>query len=159
MTTATAMTTGTHDAATDVELATFYVADVWMGIDILHVQEVLRDLDVTVVPHARECVRGVVNLRGDVVTVIDVRTVLGLGRSEITEHSRNVILAFGEERVGLLVDRTGDVIQTQQSKLEPPPPNVGVAEGRVLSSVLTLETDLLAIVNVEELLATGEDQQ
>ena len=66
------------NAATELQFTTFYVGDILLGVDIQQVQEINRQLSVTDVPHSKDYVRGVINLRGDVATVIDLRTILGL---------------------------------------------------------------------------------
>src|SRR5271157_3269765 len=99
------------ETAAEVELATFFVADLLLGIPIRKVEEISRYSSVTPVPGASESVCGVISLRGEVVTVLDLRTVLGLGKTEPTRQTRNVIVQAGGERIGLLVDRVADVVR------------------------------------------------
>lgn len=143
----------------EVEFASFYIGDLLMGVDIQQLQEINRHLDTTAIPHAPGCVKGVVNLRGEVVTVLDLKAILGLGHADITPESRNVIVNIAGEKFGLLVGRIADVVITQQDEIEPSPANVGGVEGRFFKGVYKLESELLVVLNVEEvILAEGQDQ-
>lgn len=93
------------------------------------------------------------NLRGEVVTVIDLRVVFGLSPGEVTRSARNIVLTSGEERISLLVDRIADVVTARKDKIESPPGNLSGIEDRFFSGVYRLENELLLIVDVEEVLA------
>ena len=135
-------------AAGETEFATFCVGDLFLGIGIGAIQEIGRYVEPTVVPHAPECVRGVV-------TVIDLRTVLELGRCEATKQTRNIIVNAGGERIGLMADRVADVVKVNPDDLEPPPANVGGADGRYFAGVHKLEKELLVILDLNEVLASA----
>ena len=135
------------------QFATFYVGNLLLGVDIRQVQEINRQLDVTDVPQAPECVRGVINLRGEVTTVIDLRTILGLELSEVTRTSRNLIVNSGGESIGFLVDKISDIITLRSDQINPPPTNIKGVQGRYFSGVHTLESEILVLLNVEEALA------
>ncbi len=138
--------------AAELQLATFYVGELLLGLEIDQVQEINRCLDVTVVPHAPDWVRGVINLRGDVVTVIDLRTVLGLERGTVTKDSRNLIVNVSGELVGLCVDRIADIIAVSRGDVIPPPPNIGAVDERFFSGVFTGKNDIVAVLNLQEAL-------
>jgi purine-binding chemotaxis protein CheW len=140
-------------AVNELEFATFYVGNVLLGIEIRDVQEINRNLDLTVVPHGPAQVRGVMNLRGEVVTVIDLRVVFGLPPGEVTRSTRNIVLSSGDERISLLVDRIADVVSAREAEIESPPGNLSGIEDRFFSVVYKLENELLLIVDVEEVLA------
>ena len=139
-----------------VELVTFYVGDFLFGAEIRYVEEINRHIDLTPVPHAPASVRGVANLRGEVVTVLDLRTVLGLESAESTKNMRNVIVNAGGERTGLLVDRIADVVNARRSEIDPPPANLAAVHGRFLQGVYKLDRELLTVLNVPEVLASGD---
>ena len=143
-------------ASSEMQLATFYVGDMLLGLEIGKVQEINRCLDATTVPHAPRWVRGVINLRGDVVTVIDLRTVLGLDRGTVTKDSRNLIVNVSGELVGLCVDRIADIITVKYEDVIPPPPNISSVDERFFSGVFTGETDIVAILNLEAALESGK---
>ena len=87
-------------ASSTLQIATFYVDSLLIGLQIHQVQEINRQLEVTAVPQSPEFVKGVINLRGEVVTVVDLRRVLGLNTGEITESWRNVIIHHNGETRG-----------------------------------------------------------
>ncbi|MCO6043801.1 chemotaxis protein CheW [Aeoliella sp. ICT_H6.2] len=153
------MTTETSSAtfvdSRSLRLATFYVGDMLLGLEIDQVQEINRCLDVTTVPHAPNWVRGVINLRGDVVTVIDLRTVLGLERGTVTKDSRNLIVNLSGELVGLCVDRIADIITVAKDDVIPPPSNISVVDQKFFSGVATIEQDIVAVLNLNEALETS----
>ncbi len=135
------------------QYATFYVGNLLLGIDIGQVQEINRQLDVTNVPQAPKCVRGVINLRGEVTTVIDLRTILGLEQTEVTENSRNLILNFQGETLGFLVDRVSDITALKSSEVDPPPSNIKGIQGKYFLGVHALETEILVLLNLDVVLA------
>ena len=147
-------TVSTCVGASELQLATFYVGDLLLGLEIDQVQEINRCLDVTTVPHAPDWVRGVINLRGDVVTVIDLRSVLGLERGTVTKDSRNLIVNVSGELVGLCVDRISDIITVSRDDVIPPPPNISELDERFFSGVFTGENDIVAVLNLQEALET-----
>ena len=140
----------------DVEYSTFYIGEQLVGIDIQKVQEINRMLEFTRVHHAPRCVKGVANLRGEVVTVVDPRVILGLDPIELAVDSRNVIVTSRNERIGLLVDRIGDVVSVSTDAIEPPPANAGGLDGRFFKGVITLESELLVVLDTEEILSAGD---
>ena len=121
-----------RSAKTD-QIATFYVGELLLGLDIDGVQEINRLLEITPVAHAADCVCGVINLRGDVVTVLDLRTILQLPATEIGPNTRNVIIRSQDESIGLLVDQVADILAIPQDEISPPPANVSGVDGRFFS--------------------------
>ena len=142
----------------EVQLVTFYVGELLLGAEIQYVEEINRQVDLTPVAHAHESVRGVMNLRGEVVTVLDLRSILGLGRTETTKSTRNVIVNAGGESIGLLVDRIADVVNAQWSEIKPPPANLTGVDGRFLQGVYELEHELLAVLDIAEVLEAASDE-
>ncbi|MBP7933728.1 MAG: chemotaxis protein CheW [Phycisphaerae bacterium] len=156
----TATLTPPRNLAQEMEYATFYVGEILLGVDIGQMEEINRQLEVTVVPHAPPFVRGVVNLRGEVVTVVDPRVILGLPITEVSATSRTVIVRHRGEQIGLLVDRIADVVRISAGEMEPPPANVSGVEGRFFKGVYKLQTELLIVLDVETALsAPASDRQ
>ena len=137
----------------ELQLATFYVGDILLGVDIRQVQEINRQLSVTKVPHSKTYVRGVINLRGDVATVIDLRTILGLPSTEVTRESRNLIVHSEGELIGFLVDRISDILPLSSNEISPPPTNIDGVDGSLFQGVIKLEKELLIILDVDAVLA------
>lgn len=132
------------------QIVTFRVDDCLVGLDILEVREINRFLDITPVQHAPEYVLGLMNLRGQMVTVFDLGVRLGLTPREISSESHNVILK--NEPVGLLVDAIGEVVQAEGHEIEAPPANLHDIEGEFIAGVLELVDGVLVILSAEKLL-------
>lgn len=137
----------------ELQFVTFYVGDILLGIDIRQVQEINRQLSVTEVPHSAGYVKGVINLRGEVATVVDLRTILKLPVGNETRESRNLVVHFQGESIGFLVDRVSDILTIERRNINPPPTNVDGVDGRLISGVSALEKELLVILDVDALLA------
>ena len=136
----------------NLDLATFFIGEALCGMDILKVQEINKLLDMTKVPHAPEYVKGILNLRGQIVTVIDLGRKLGLSITQFNPGTRNIIVNFQNEYIGFLVDRIGDVVKADIDKIEPPPSNIVGVQGSYFKGVLKTEKHLIGILNLEEVL-------
>ena len=135
-----------------VELATFYVSDALCGMDILNVQEINKPIDMTSVPQAPDYVMGIINLRGQIVTVIDLAKKLGLATTELTESCRNIIVNSGNEHVGLMVAKIGDVVAADWGKVEAPPANISGLQGAYFTGVFKTENSLIGILDADRVL-------
>ena len=143
---------GTENETGTVELATFYVGEALCGMDILKVQEINKLMEMTSVPQAPDYVMGILNLRGQIVTIIDLGKKLGLDTTELTESSRNIIVNTKGEYVGLLVTRISDVVDADWDKVEAPPANIGGVQGRYFKGVFKTDSRLVGILDVEKVL-------
>ncbi|MBF0226707.1 MAG: chemotaxis protein CheW [Desulfobacterales bacterium] len=135
-----------------MELATFYVGEALCGIDILNIQEINKNVDVTWVPQAPEYVLGVLNLRGRIVTVMDLGKKLGLFSIEPSKTNRNIIVDSNDEHIGLIVSKISDVLVAEADSIEPAPANIGGVQGRFFVGVFKTEKTLVGILDVEEVL-------
>ena len=131
------------------QFVTFRIDRHLLGLDVLGVREINRVVDMTPVPRAPDHVRGLVNLRGQILTVFDLGARLGLGARRIGRSTHNVILK--SDAVGLLVDAIGEVIQADIEDIEAPPANVGGIEGEFIDGVVKLEKELLVILSADKL--------
>jgi purine-binding chemotaxis protein CheW len=136
-----------------VELATFYVGGALCGMDILKVQEINKLMEMTKVPQAPSYVMGILNLRGQIVTIIDLGKKLGLTEIEINESSRNIIVNSDNEYIGLLVSRISDVVEADWQKVEAPPANIGGVQGIFFKGVFKMEDRLIGILDADRVLA------
>ena len=134
------------------QCATFYINNQLIGIDIRLVREINRSVATTPVPHAAATVRGVINLRGDVLTILDVAARLGLPHADVSCESRIVIVNWAAERIGLFVDRVGDVVRTAGLELAPPPANLHGWDRRMLVGVCRVDGELLVLLETDLLL-------
>ncbi len=139
-----------------VELATFYVGNALCGMDILKVQEINKIMQMTKVPQAPEYVLGILNLRGQIVTIIDLGKKLGLGETDLNQDPRNIIVNSAGGHVGLLVKRISDVIEADMEKQEHPPANMGGIQGEFFTGVYKTEKELIGILNVEKVLSIDD---
>ena len=135
-----------------VELASFFVGEALCGMDILKVQEVNKLIEMTRVPQAPEYVLGILNLRGEIVTIIDLGKKLGLKSTELNHKTRNMIVNSNGEHIGLMVEQISDVIQAEWEKIEPPPANIGEVQGKYFTGVFKTEDRLIGILDVEKVL-------
>ncbi len=138
----------------EVELATFWCDHLLLGVELAEVEEINRHTAVTPVPGAPDCVRGLINLRGEVVTVLDLKTILGLGSTQIGPGTRNVIVRCQDERIGLLVDGVSDVVRAKREELLPCPANFGQADTRYFHAVYRMDGRLLVVLDVAAATAT-----
>ncbi len=153
------MTTGVDEGSTNDplnQLVTFRLEDESYGINVMQVQEVLRVTEIAPVPGAPPYVLGIINLRGNVVTVIDTRTRFGLPPGEVDDASRIVIIESEQQVVGILVDSVAEVVELRNSQIDSAP-NVGNEESsRYIQGVATRNDDLLIVVDLNKLLSDSE---
>jgi purine-binding chemotaxis protein CheW len=135
---------------------TFMLAGEKYGINVMQVREVLRDIEIAPVPGAPSYVLGIINLRGNVVTVIDTRSRFGLATIDTNEESRIIIIETMDQTLGLLVDSIADVADILQSEIEVTP-NVGNDESsKYIQGVHSRDGELLILVSVEKVLNDKE---
>ncbi|GLP94950.1 chemotaxis protein CheW [Paraferrimonas sedimenticola] len=135
---------------------TFKLDDEVYGINVMQVQEVLRYTDIAPVPGTPEYVLGIINLRGNVVTVIDTRRRFGLSPGGVDQHSRIVIIEAEKQVVGILVDSVAEVVDLGSSEIDSAP-HLGTEESaRFIQGVSHREEELLILVDLNKLLSDKE---
>jgi purine-binding chemotaxis protein CheW len=132
------------------QYCTFYVDGQCFGIDVLKVQEIIRYQDMTGVPLAPPAVRGLINLRGQIVTAIDLRRRLEFRERPAEQLPLNVVVQTDDGAVSLLVDEIGDVLDVPDRDIENPPETVHGAARSLLVGVHQGADRLLQILNVDE---------
>ncbi len=135
-------------------LASFFLAGEEYGVDVKQVQEIRRVAEITSVPRAPEFVRGVINLRGRILPVLDLRRRLGLGEVVVDRVSRIVVVRLKQRLLGLLVDGASQVLKVPVSNVEPAPEEVVQKGGDYIRGVAKLADRLIILVDLERLLAT-----
>jgi len=150
-------TIASNDAEDEVlQWVTFRLANETYGINVMQVQEVLRFSDIAPVPGAPPYVLGIINLRGNVVTVIDTCQRFGLPPIEMTDNTRIVIIETDHQVIGILVDAVAEVVYLKRSEIETTP-NVGNDESaKFIQGVSHREGELLILVDLNKLL--GEEE-
>jgi purine-binding chemotaxis protein CheW len=134
-------------------LATFFLDREEYGVDVRQVQEIRRMSEITTVPRAPEFIRGVINLRGRILPVLDLKRKLGLGEVEAGRATRIVVVRVGERLLGLLVDGASQVLKVAVSHIEPPPEEVLEKGGDYIRGVAKLDDRLIILVDLGRLLA------
>ena len=135
------------------QFCTFYVSRQCYGIDVLHVQEVVRSQPLTRVPLAGSMVRGLMNLRGQIVTAIDMRQRLELSASDNASEEINVVLQTTDGAVALLVDEIGDVLEVTESEFERPPETLRGPVRALIQGAYKLPGELLVVLDPHRIIA------
>ena len=134
-------------------LATFFLAGEEYGVDVRLVQEIIRLSEITQVPRAPQFVKGVINLRGRIIPVIDLKRKLGLGEVEPTRQARIVVVKVRDRLMGLLVDGASQVLKVPLSLIEAAPEEVVEIDASYIRGVAKLEHRLIILVDLQKVLA------
>jgi len=139
-----------------LQWVTFKLEQETYGVNVMQVQEVLRYSDIAPVPGAPSYVLGIINLRGNVVTVIDTRSRFGLLPADVTDNTRVVIIESDKQVIGILVDSVAEVVYMKASEIELAP-NVGTDESaKFIKGVCNRDEELLILVDLDKLLNDEE---
>jgi purine-binding chemotaxis protein CheW len=139
-----------------LQWVTFKLDKETYGINVMQVQEVLRHTEIAPVPGAPMYVMGIINLRGNVVTVIDTRARFGLESAEITDNTRIVIIEAETQVIGILVDSVAEVVYLKASDIDAAP-NIGNDESaKFIQGVSNRDGELLILVDLDKLLSDDE---
>ena len=143
------------EAASDDQVTqwgTFRLGDEIYGVNVMQIREVLRYTEITPVPGAPYFVLGIINLRGNVVTVIDTRIRFGLSPGEIDNNTRIVIVEVDKQVIGMLVDSVAEVTYLNESEIEKAP-NVGNEEtSKFITGVCNKHDELLILIDLERMI-------
>ena len=149
------------------QFVTFWIDQYLFGVNILNVREINSHTNATPVPLAQEAIRGLINLRGQIFTLLDLRFLLGLGHLRLTADTQNIILKTGtdnnasgdnaSDRVGFMVDKIGDIITVDDEELEAPPANTGDIDAYYLSRVIKLPNTVASIIDIDHVLRMKEE--
>jgi len=132
--------------------STFTLDDRYVGVPVERVQEVMRSQPLTPVPLAHEHVRGLLNLRGQIVTTLDLRARLGLPARGAEEPTANVIVMTEDGPLSLLVDRLGDVVAVTEEQFEPPPDTLRSDTRHLIKGAYKLDDALLLDLDLDKTL-------
>lgn len=137
------------------QLCTFLIDGMLFGVDVIHVQEVIRYQEMTIVPLASSTVRGLINLRGQIVTAIEMRARLGLAPRSSDELPTNVVMTTSDGVVSFLVDEIGDVLEVEAGSFERGPETMGAAFRDLVPGVFKLDGKLLLLLDAERVANLG----
>jgi len=136
-------------SATQQQFCTFFIQGMMFGVEVETVQEVIRHQEMTVVPLAPEAIAGLINLRGQIVTAIDLRRRLGVSDRPESDLPMNVVVRTGEGAVSLLVDEIGDVLEVNENDFEHAPNTLASHSRELIRGVYKLRNQLLLVLDTE----------
>lgn len=141
-----------------LQLVSFKIGEEEFGVDILKVQEINRMDQITRVPNAPDYVSGVMNLRGKVIPIIDLRKRFRLPKKERDKDTRIIVVELRSRVVGFLVDAVNEVLRIPKNVTEPPPPMVAGIGSEYITAVGKLEDRLLILIDLDKILVPSEQE-
>lgn len=141
------------------QLVSFVIENEEFGVDILKVQEIIRTVEITRVPKSPDFVEGVINLRGKIVPVIDIRKRFGMAQRQHDNETRIVVVELTDKVVGFLVDKVKEVIRVEKSVIEPPPELTTNINTNYITGVAKLQDRLLILLDLNKVLSSEEQEK
>ncbi|MGI5912297.1 MAG: chemotaxis protein CheW [Syntrophomonadaceae bacterium] len=129
------------------------------GVPITQVQEIITMTAPTKIPQAPDFVEGIINLRGRIIPIIDIKKRFSMGKSDITGETRSIIVEVGGQTVGIIVDEVCEVLRLPNSDIEPPPAYVGGITAEYLTGVGKVDKRLLILLNMNKILNESEKKE
>ena len=146
-------TTNNSQATDQLQLVSFTVGEELFAVDILSVQEINRMMSLTKVPQSIEGIEGVINLRGRIIPVLDLRVQFGLIPTDLDENSRIIVVEVQGNTIGFIVDSVQRVLLINQSIVESAPPMTTSIDASYVEGMAKLDDDLLILLNLDNLLS------
>ena len=145
-------------APTQIQSISFAIGDDQYGVDIMAVREIKGWSEITHLPRQPDYVRGVLNLRGVIVPIIDLRCRFGQGLTEATPLHVVIIVQIAARQVGLLADRVLDIVSFEPSQVQPVPKVAKSSRADFLSGLVTIENVMLALIDLPNLLTSAANE-
>lgn len=145
------------DSLDILQLVSFKLDEIEYGVDILSVHEILRIPEITRLPNTPEYIKGVINLRGNVIPVVDIRLRFGMQLVAFTELSRIIVVEIGEKLVGLLVDNVYQVIRLSRSRIDEPHDLIEGISTEFINGIGRLQDRLIVILRLDNILFSDEE--
>ena len=142
-----------------LQLVSFKIGEAEFGVDILRVQEINKMMELTVVPNTPTFVEGVVNLRGRIIPVLNLRSKLGLEVKEYNSDTRIIVVELQNKTIGFIVDEVKEVLRIPKSITEPPPEIVSGVDSEYITAIGKLEDRLLILLDLTKILSNKEEEQ
>lgn len=146
----------TNSAEDILQLVSFKLGEEEFGVDILAVQEIIRMIEITRVPNSPHFVEGVINLRGKVLPVVNLRKRLGLPVTEYSKSTRIIVIELDKKTVGFIVDSVSEVLRIPTAVTEPPPQMVGRVDSEYITAVGKLDDRLVILLDLNRVLSNEE---
>jgi purine-binding chemotaxis protein CheW len=141
-----------------LQLVSFKIGNEEFGVDILKVQEINKLTTITKVPNTQEFIEGVINLRGRIIPVVNLRSRLGIEKKQNDKNSRIVVVELTNNTIGFLVDAVSEVLRIPKNITEQPPELVTGVDTKYITSVAKLEDRLLILLDLEKLLTVEQSK-
>ncbi len=143
------------------QFITFQLAEELYGIDILKVEEIqrMKEISLTRVPQVEDFIEGIVNLRGNVIPVVDLRRRFGLEDKEIDKQTRIIVVNINDRSLGFLVDRVNEVIDVDQEAIDDPPEEISRIDSFFIQGIARHEEELVIILEIENILGSNEQEE
>lgn len=148
--------TSTESANEILQLVSFKIGDAEFGVDILKVQEINKMMELTIVPNTPPFIEGVVNLRGRIIPVINLRSRLGLKPKEYNSETRIIVVELEDKTIGFIVDEVKEVLRIPKSITEQPPEIVSGVDAEYITAIGKLEDRLLILLELDKILTIEE---
>lgn len=145
-----------NETATEKKVIVFQLKDEEFAVSVQQIGSIERIETITRVPNTAKFVKGVINLRGVVTPIIDLRSRLGIEESDYTESTRIIIVYLDDMEVGLIVDAANDVIDISMDAIEPAPEVIGAVNADYIEGVAKLENRLLILLDLKKVLTYEE---
>lgn len=145
-----------ENLVSDLKVIVFQLNDKEYGVPVSQVKSIEKIMHITRVPHTNPFIKGVMNLRGVVTPLLDLRVRFGMGEQAYNEGTRVIIVSVEDKEVGLIVDGANDVIDIPTSAIEPPPEVVGIAAEGFIDGVANLDKRLLILIDLNKILESEE---
>jgi purine-binding chemotaxis protein CheW len=139
-----------------LQLVTFHIGDEEFAVDILNIQGINRMVEVTETPNAPDFVEGIINLRGKVIPLINLRKRLGLPSIAWDKSSRFIVVELGDKVLGFIVDSVNEVLRINSNATEPPPSMVAGIRSDFITSVAKYDNRLLILLDLNKILSKDE---
>lgn len=139
-----------------LQLVSFVIGSEEFGVDILKVQEIIRVIGITKVPNTLSYIEGVINLRGRVIPIVNLRTRVGLEKKDFDKDTRIIVVELEDKTIGFMVDSVKEVIRINQNITEPPPEIVTGINTTYITSVAKLDDRLLILIDLERIISEKE---
>ena len=145
--------------AAPTQLISFAIGDDQYGVDIMAVREIKGWSQITALPRQPDYMRGVLNLRGVMVPIIDLRCRFGQGMTEATPLHVVIVVQIGARHVGLLADRVLDIVPVDAAQIQPVPRIAQGSRAEFLSGLVTIESGMIALIDLSRLLSVTDEER
>ncbi|MBX3395211.1 MAG: chemotaxis protein CheW [Phycisphaerae bacterium] len=147
------------NGAGTTQIVGFRIGNEEYGVDIMRVQEIILLGHITKMPEVPDYIRGLINLRGHVIPIVDLRTRFGLPRGQSDEHTRIIVVNVGDKTMGIVVDAVNEVLRIGAEQLEPAPSSIAGIDHAYIKGLIKFESKLLILLDIHAILTREDDAQ